>query len=50
MDGQVFQSAIDNPEIKLEVYDLTGSDDPVREAREMATAIQCTPMPLNRPS
>ncbi|HEY0228738.1 MAG TPA: condensation domain-containing protein, partial [Mycobacterium sp.] len=47
VDGQVFQRAIDDPDIKLDVYDLTGSDDPVREAREMATAIQSVPMPLD---
>jgi hypothetical protein len=47
VDGQVFQRAIDNPEVKLVFYDLTHSGDPVREAREMATSIQCTPMPLD---
>ena len=47
VDGEVFQRAIADPEVKLDFYDLTHSDDPVREAREMATSIQSTPMPLD---
>ncbi|BAX92557.1 non-ribosomal peptide synthetase [Mycobacterium shigaense] len=47
VDGQVFQRALDNPEIALDFYDLTRADDPVRAAREMANSIQCVPMPLD---
>src|SRR5262245_61019836 len=36
VDGQVFQSAIDDPEISMDFYDMTRADDPVREAREKA--------------
>src|SRR5262245_52407835 len=48
-DGQVFQRAIDYPEIELDFYDLSGSNDPAREAQEMALAIQRTPMPFTGP-
>ena len=47
VDGQVFQRALDNPEITLDFYDMTRAGDPVREAREMATSFQCEPMPLD---
>ena len=47
VDGEVFQRAIDNPEFTLDFYDLTRADDPVREAREMATSLQNAPMPLD---
>ncbi|WP_156749946.1 non-ribosomal peptide synthetase, partial [Mycobacterium sp. E2479] len=48
-DGEVFQRAIDYPEVELACYDLSGSRDPVREAREKASAIQQTPLPLTGP-
>ncbi|BBY59822.1 non-ribosomal peptide synthetase [Mycolicibacterium sarraceniae] len=48
-DGQVFQRAVDYPEIEIDFHDLTGSADPVREAKEMALAIQRTPMPFSGP-
>lgn len=47
VDGQVFQKAIDYPDFELEVHDLRGSSDPVAEAREIASAIQHTLMPLD---
>src|SRR5271167_1675936 len=49
VDGQVFQRAIDYPDVELEFYDLICSRDPVREAREIAASIQRTPMPFNGP-
>ena len=49
MDGQVFQRAIDYPDMELAFYDLSGSDDAVQEAREMASSIQRTPMPFTGP-
>ncbi|OBH69250.1 non-ribosomal peptide synthetase, partial [Mycobacterium intracellulare] len=47
VDGQVVQKPIDYPHVELEFHDLTGAADPVQEAREMSSAIQRTPMPLN---
>ncbi|WP_245845846.1 condensation domain-containing protein, partial [Mycobacterium arosiense] len=32
VDGQVFQRAIDYPDVELAFYDLSGSDDAVQEA------------------
>ena len=49
VDGQVFQRAIDYPDVELAFYDLSGSRDPVREARGIASSIQRTPMPLTGP-
>ena len=49
VDGQVFQRAIDYPDIGLDFYDLSRSGQPVQEARGMAEAIQRTPMPLTGP-
>jgi amino acid adenylation domain-containing protein/non-ribosomal peptide synthase protein (TIGR01720 family) len=49
VDGQVFQRAIDYPDVELAFYDLSGSQDPVREAREIALSIQRTPMSLTGP-
>ena len=49
MDGQVFQRAIDDPDVELAFYDVSGSRDPVQEAREIASSIQRTPMPFTGP-
>ena len=49
VDGQVFQRAIDYPDVELAFYDLSGSDHPVQEARGIASSIQRTPMPLTGP-
>ena len=49
VDGQVFQRAIDDPDVELVFYDLSCSRDPVREVREIASSIQRTPMPLTGP-
>jgi amino acid adenylation domain-containing protein/non-ribosomal peptide synthase protein (TIGR01720 family) len=48
-DGQIFQKAIDYPDIDLEFHDLSDSRHPVREAREIALSIQHTPMPWDGP-
>ncbi|WP_172826157.1 non-ribosomal peptide synthase/polyketide synthase [Mycobacterium colombiense] len=48
-DGQVFQRAIDYPDVELAFYDLTGSDHAVQEAHELASSIQRTPMPFSGP-
>ena len=49
MDGQVFQRAIEDPDVELAFCDLSGSDHAVQEARELASSIQCTPMPFTGP-
>ena len=49
VDGQVFQRVIDDPGIELAFYDLSGSGDAVREAREIAASIQRTPMAFSGP-
>ena len=48
-DGQVFQRAIDYPDVELAFYDLSGSHHPVQEAHEIASSIQRTPMPFTGP-
>ena len=49
VDGQVFQRVIDYPDVELAFYDLSGSHDPVQEARKIALSIQRTPMSLAGP-
>ncbi|ORA45056.1 non-ribosomal peptide synthetase, partial [Mycolicibacterium celeriflavum] len=48
-NGQVFQKAIDYPDIDLPFHDLLGSSDPVQDAYRMALSIQHTPMPFTGP-
>src|SRR6201997_1027903 len=48
-DGQVFQRAIDNPDVDLPVYDLRHLPDPVQEAHRRAELIRRTPMPPTGP-
>ncbi|WP_085168577.1 non-ribosomal peptide synthetase, partial [Mycobacterium celatum] len=48
-DGRVFQRAVDYPEVVLARYDLTGSQDPARDAYRLSASIQRTPMPLTGP-
>ena len=50
VDGQVFQRAIDYPDVELAFYDLSGSRHPVQEARRIASSIQRTPMPFSWPA
>ena len=47
--GQVYQRAIDYPDVELDFYDLTGSEDPAHEVGEISSSIRCTPMPLSGP-
>jgi NRPS condensation-like uncharacterized protein len=49
VDGQVFQRAIDYPDVELACYDLSGSRHPVQEARGIVESIQRTPMPFTGP-
>ena len=49
VDGQVFQRAIDYPDLEVAFYDLSDSRHPVQEAREIALSIQRTPMPSAGP-
>src|SRR6201997_5406991 len=49
VDGQVFQRAIDYPDVELAFFDLRDSQDPVQEAQEIASSIQRTPMPFTGP-
>ena len=49
VDGQVFQRAIDYPDVELAFYDLSCSRDPVQEAHQLASSIQRTPMPFTGP-
>ncbi|WP_156764512.1 AMP-binding protein, partial [Mycobacterium sp. E3247] len=48
-DGQVFQQAVDYPDVEVAFHDLTGSRDAVTEARRTALSIQRTPMSLTGP-
>ncbi|ORA96373.1 non-ribosomal peptide synthetase, partial [Mycobacterium intermedium] len=45
-DGQVFQKAIDDPVIDLELHDLRSSASPLEEARAIAASIERRPMSL----
>src|SRR6201987_6134701 len=49
VDGQVFQRAIDYPDVELAFYDLSCSGDPVQEAQGIASSIQRTPLPFTGP-
>ena len=46
VNGQVFQRVMDYPDFELAFHDVSGSPDPEREAREIASSIQHTLMPL----
>ncbi|MGH3724959.1 MAG: amino acid adenylation domain-containing protein [Mycobacterium sp.] len=46
VNGQIVQKAIDHPDLELVFHDLRGSDDPIGQARELASSIQRTLMPL----
>ena len=48
-NGQVFQRAIDYPDVELDFYDLSGLHNPVQEAFEIASSIQRAPMPFTGP-
>src|SRR5262245_6252130 len=48
-NGQVFQRVMDYPVVELAFHDLSGSHHPEREAFEIASSIQRTPMPFTGP-
>ena len=48
-DGLVLQSPVDYPDVDLARYDLTGSQDPAREAYRRASSIQSELMSLDGP-
>jgi amino acid adenylation domain-containing protein/non-ribosomal peptide synthase protein (TIGR01720 family) len=48
-EGRVLQKAVDNPDVSLDSYDLSSALDPAREAREMALAIQRSPLDFAGP-
>ena len=45
--GRVFQKAIDYSDLELAFHDVRGAVDPDQTVREMASAIQSTPMVLS---
>ncbi|WP_312029447.1 non-ribosomal peptide synthetase, partial [Mycolicibacterium sp. CBMA 334] len=49
LDGQVFQTVVDYPDIELARHDLTSSPDPAQDAYRVASSIRRTPMPLSGP-
>ena len=49
VDGQVFQRAVDYPDVELARHDLMSSQDPAGDAYRLASSIQRTPMPLSGP-
>ncbi len=49
VDGQVFQRAIDYPDVEVAFFDVSDSRHPVQEARGIALSIQRTPMPSAGP-
>ncbi|MUM31371.1 condensation domain-containing protein, partial [Mycolicibacterium sp. CBMA 361] len=48
-DGQVRQRLLDAANIEVAFVDLTDADQPMARARELASAMQRTPMPLDGP-
>ncbi|WP_421841963.1 amino acid adenylation domain-containing protein [Mycobacterium sp.] len=49
VNGQIFQKAIDYPNIEVARYNLMGSREPERDAYGLAASIQRTLMPLTGP-
>ena len=49
VDGQVFQRAIDYPDVELDFYDLSGSRPSRAGSPGIASSIQRTPMPFTGP-
>ncbi|CQD03379.1 non-ribosomal peptide synthetase [Mycolicibacterium conceptionense] len=47
VDGRVFQKALDYSGLELVFHDVRDCDDPVQKVRELASAIQHTPLPLH---
>ncbi len=46
VDGQIFQQVLDNPDVELAYFDVSGAADPEQEARAIASSMQRTPMPF----
>ncbi|MEC4842057.1 condensation domain-containing protein [Mycobacteroides chelonae] len=46
VNGQIVQRAIDHSELVLDFHDVRDSEDPVEHARQIASSIQRTLMPL----
>ena len=49
VDGQVFQTVVDYPDVELAFYDLSRTGDPVQETHRIALSIQRTPMLFTGP-
>ncbi|MHA7652148.1 condensation domain-containing protein, partial [Mycobacterium sp. ML4] len=49
VDGQILQTAIDDPDIEIAHHDLRHSQNPVRDAYQVASSIQRTPLPWSGP-
>src|SRR3954469_4978137 len=47
VDGEVFQTPVDCPDVELARHDLTDSQDPAQDAYRLASSIQRTLMPLD---
>ncbi|MDT5161094.1 MAG: hypothetical protein QOC90_1404, partial [Mycobacterium sp.] len=46
VNGRLYQRPVDYRDVELATFDLSHVDQPMREAREIATSIQRTPMPF----
>ncbi|MDA2890725.1 amino acid adenylation domain-containing protein [Mycolicibacterium sp. BiH015] len=49
VDGSVYQTAVDYPDVELEFYDVSDEPDPVAAAEAMALSMQRTPMAFAGP-
>ncbi|WP_264077695.1 non-ribosomal peptide synthetase [Mycolicibacterium houstonense] len=49
VDGRVFQTVADYPDVELVRYDLTDSPAPVQDVYRVASSIRQAPMPLSGP-
>nr|WP_282100935.1 AMP-binding protein [Mycobacterium sp. SM1] len=49
VDGHLVQRVIDDPDVELACYDVSGAADPEQEARGIASSIRLAPMPFSGP-
>ncbi|MDG4666774.1 amino acid adenylation domain-containing protein [Mycobacterium sp. 236(2023)] len=49
VDGQVYQTAVEYPDVELEFHDVSDAPDPVAEAQAMALQMQQTPLDFTGP-
>ncbi|OAN37590.1 non-ribosomal peptide synthetase [Mycolicibacterium iranicum] len=49
VDGRVYQTAVDYPDVELEFHDVSDESDPVGAAQAMALSMQRTPMAFDGP-